>query len=60
MGDEPVRKRFNELLRQAQDQQGDMTDLNAKLDKLQEEGLQRFGLNKSDIGVAPSSGAPDR
>jgi len=60
VGDEPVRKRFNELLRQAQDQQGDMTDLNAKLDKLQEEGLQRFGLNKSDIGVAPSSGAPDR
>jgi hypothetical protein len=53
--DDNVRTRFNDLLHQSCEQHQKMTDTNAQLAKLQQDGLQKFGLTRKDVGiVAPS------
>jgi hypothetical protein len=53
--DENVRARFNDLLHQSREQHQKMTDTNAQLAKLQQDGLQKFGLTKKDVGIVERS-----
>jgi hypothetical protein len=48
--DESVRTRFNDLLHQSREQHRRMTDTNAQLAKLQQDGLKKFGLTRKDVG----------
>ena len=57
--DKSVRTRFNELLQQSRAQRQRMRETNAQLAKLQQDGLQKFGLTRKDVGlVEPSDSAP--
>jgi hypothetical protein len=48
--DENVRTRFNDLLHQSREQHRRMTETNAQLAKLQQDGLKKFGLTRKDAG----------
>jgi hypothetical protein len=54
--DENVRTQFDDLLHQSRGERQRMTDTNAQIAKLQKEGLQNFGLSRTDVGLAEQSG----
>ena len=55
--DDNVRARFNDLLNQSRGQHQKMTETNAQLAKLQQDGLQKFGLTRKDVGIVEPSGS---
>lgn len=52
IGDQNVRTQFDDLLHQSRGERQRMTDTNAQIAKLQIEGLEKFGLTRTDVGLA--------